>query len=351
MLKSLQPKLCCPTCRQPNAGLDLHVFRDGIDAHVRDGVLVCGRCGGWYPIENYVLELVLPALLNPDEAAAFATKFQPELRTLGVDATSPQREGALSDAGVFDEQIKQRIHFDHYAEAAHSGFSDYTESPFIRAASSRYLRLWLTAIGPVGGWVLDIGCGTGICSFPIAEQHTVIGFDISKRTIEKVVDKALAQNRMARTTFFVGDGGYLAFKPGSFDHVQTFGSLHHLPDPCQAMRQIQEILVPGGTHFAVENNQTIFRGIFDLMMKIYPLWIEEAGAEPLISRAMVDEWCRGLPVAINSQTSIFLPPHLFNLLGFDLARSAVDWSDRICTLVPGLRHHGGQLVLETKKLE
>jgi len=349
MLKSLQPKLSCPTCCQSDAGLALDVFNDGVDGHVCDGVLVCERCGVWYPIENYVLELVPPALLDPAEAGAFAKRFERQFNAIGIRwSVRHDTEGPADNA--FDEQIKQRFHFDHYAEGAHAGFSDYTESPFIRAAGHRYMRLWMTALGPSGQWVLDVGCGTGICSFPIAERHTVIGFDISKRTIEKVVGKALAQNQMAQTTFFVGDAGHLAFRPGTFDHVQTFGSLHHLPDPRRAVQQIQQILVPGGTHFAVENNQTIFRGIFDLMMKIYPLWIEEAGAEPLISQAMVDEWCRGLPVAIESQTSIFLPPHLFNLLGVDLARSAVDLSDRFFSLIPGIRAQGGQLVFEIRKL-
>jgi SAM-dependent methyltransferase/uncharacterized protein YbaR (Trm112 family) len=349
MLKSLQPKLCCPTCRRPDAGLALHVFADGVDGHARDGVLACERCRAWYPIENYVLELVPSTLFDPATVSEFSTKFGRELRALGIDQLPPLGDAALAGKG-YDDQIKQRIHFDHYAEGAHSGFSDYTTSPFIRAAGHRYAQLWLAALGPASRWILDVGCGTGISSFPIAERHTVIGFDISKRTIEKVVEKALTENKMARTTFFVGDGGYLAFKPGSFDHVQTFGSLHHLPDPRQAVRQIQQVLTTGGSHFAVENNQTVFRGIFDLMMKIYPLWIEEAGAEPLISRSMVEEWCRGLPVEILSQTSIFLPPHLFNLLGADLARRAVDLSDRFFSLIPGIRAHGGQLVFEIKKL-
>lgn len=348
MLKSLPHRLLCPTCFSSDATLALHVFDDGVSGHVRDGLLVCTSCGAWCPIADYLLQLVPAELLDARETTVFIDRFGDRMSGLGLRAHQGNTDGRHDNR--YDEQLKQRYHFDAYAEEGHPGFSDYTQSPFIKAAGNRYVRLWLKALGPPGQWVLDVGCGTGINSFPVAERHTLIGFDISRKTIKKVIHQALAQNAMERTTFLVADGGHLAFRPGAFDHVQTFGALHHLPDPQRAVQQIQQILVPGGSHFAVENNQTLFRGIFDLLMKIYPLWVEEAGAEPLISRAMVERWCQGLPVEITSQTSIFLPPHLFNLLGVNLARGAVDWSDRFFSLIPGIRAHGGQLVLQIKKL-
>jgi SAM-dependent methyltransferase len=155
---------------------------------------------------------------------------------------------------------------------------------------------------------------------------------------------------MSNTTFFVGDGEFLSFKSEGFEFVQTFGSLHHLPNPDQAIKDIIRILKPGGRYFGVENNKSSLRWIFDLIMKLRPLWIEEAGAEPLISERMLNDWAAGLPAEVHCETSIFLPPHVINLFGFAAARAAVDWSDRVCSCVPWLRSNGGQIVYHMRKV-
>jgi hypothetical protein len=84
-------------------------------------------------------------------------------------------------------------------------------------------------------------------------------------------------------------------------------------------------------------------------MKIKPLWVEEAGAEPLISGQMLRDWAVDLPVEVHCETSVFLPPHLFNMLGLRAARTLLDWSDRACLLVPWLKSNGGQLVYDMRK--
>jgi SAM-dependent methyltransferase len=155
---------------------------------------------------------------------------------------------------------------------------------------------------------------------------------------------------MGKTTFFVGDATFLAIRPESLDYAQTIGALHHLPNPEQALQEIQEILAVGGIYYGVENNKSVFRGIFDLLMSIKPLWIEEAGAEPLISAEMIDGWVGGLRARVTSETSVFLPPHLFNLLGPSLARNLLEGSDRFCTRIPRLRDQGGQILFMVEKL-
>jgi SAM-dependent methyltransferase len=153
---------------------------------------------------------------------------------------------------------------------------------------------------------------------------------------------------MAKGTFFVGDGSFLPFVDNSFDRAITFGVLHHLPNPQEVVADVQRVLKPDGIHFAVENNKSAFRKVFDLLMMVWPLWVEEAGTQPLISRQMVADWTEGLPVVIGSETSVFLPPQLVNLLG-KLAIPAVEYSDRLFSLIPIWNRHGGQLVFTIKK--
>jgi SAM-dependent methyltransferase len=325
------------------------VFTDGDDDHIFDGLLICDRCNSWYPIADYVLELVPPTLLYKRDLVEFEARFASELKRLALIPHSTDLALACG-APTYADQFKQREHFDTYAEGLKPGFVDYPHSPFWRAAANRFLAHWRRAMQRPGAWILDIGCGIGVNSLPLADHFTIIGFDISKGAVVKVTEDARRQNLMRKTTFFVGDGSFLPFRSETFDYAQTIGALHHLPNPQQALHEIQEILTVGGIYYGVENNKSFFRGIFDLLMRIKPLWIEEAGAEPLISAEMIADWLSGSRVQVNSETSVFLPPHLFNLLGPRLARSLLDMSDRFCARIPWLRNQGGQILFMVEKL-
>jgi SAM-dependent methyltransferase/uncharacterized protein YbaR (Trm112 family) len=351
MLKSLPPRFVCPTCKEPKSNLMPHVFKDGESGHIYDGILICDTCGNWYPIAADVVELVPPELLYKRGVVEFQERFGSELRRLGCRPRNARGTAdEIGSSASYAEQFKQREHFDHYAEGLKPEFVDYPQSPFWRAESHRFLKYWQLALRKPGAWILDIGCGIGVNSLPLADQFTIIGFDVSKGAVRKATEEARRQDLMGSTTFFVGDGTFLPFRSEAFDYAQTIGALHHLPNPELTLREIQKILSPGGIYYGVENNKSVFRGIFDLMMKIKPLWIEEAGAEPLISVEMVNDWVRGLRVRVKSETSVFLPPHIFNLLGTSLASSLLGASDRLCMAIPWLRDQGGQLLFTVEKL-
>lgn len=341
MQRSLVPLLACPTCKRPDGRMRLEEFRSGEDGHVSDGVLICQSCHTWYPIERHVLEFVPPALLYRADLSAFCVRHASDLSRLNL------RQPAQDQPSRFAEQIKQREHFDSYADDKPE-FPDYTLIPFIRATAKRYIKLARATWTDPGTLLLDIGCGTGIHSWPLMDRCTLIGFDVSKRAVRSATEGALSRGLMGKGTFFVGDGSFLPFVDGSFDRAVTLGVLHHLPDPQQAVSDIQRVLKTGGVHFAVENNKSAFRKIFDLLMLVWPLWVEEAGTQPLISRQMVNDWTKGLPVSIESETSVFLPPQLVNLLGKS-AIPVIEYSDRLFSLVPIWNRHGGQHVFTIRK--
>ena len=161
MLKSLVPKLACPTCKNTTAVLTLHIFNDGEDGHVRDGLLVCQSCSAWYPIEDELLEFVPMPLLDRTTLATFPARFASGLAAANCMAPPPEEAVAKdSREQKFTEQMKQREHFDHYAEGIQPGFDDYTKSRFILAATRRYVDLWACKLESRGGWLLDIGCDT-----------------------------------------------------------------------------------------------------------------------------------------------------------------------------------------------
>jgi len=94
---------------------------------------------------------------------------------------------------------------------------------------------------------------------------------------------------------------------------------------------------------------TIFRRLFDLLMKFRPIWTEEAGEQALISKDHIAAWLRGLPATFACHSSVFLPPHLVTLAGPRSAPAVLAVSDRFFRLVPGLRDQGGLIGFEVQK--
>lgn len=343
MLRSLVSNLRCPGCETPHVPLELHVFREGQAGHVRDGVLTCPSCRSWFPIEDELLELVPPRLQYGAALALFSTRFRECLHALGLMP--------FDNVGGTGElpQEKQRKHFDWYAGNQDQTYNAYQNSPFWVAFDAAAFSEWKARIRP-GGIILDVGCANGRSCFPFVNRgNTIVGFDISKALVRQAIERAVAQGAQATTTFFVGDASSLPFRDDCFDYVVVYGVLHHVPNPAATCREVYRVLKPDAVYFGSENNVTIFRGVFDLLMKLKPIWSEEAGDQPLISSRHIREWLGGLPLSFKHRSSVFLPPQLLNLLGHRYAPRILEASDKLFTAVPGLRDQGGLTVFEVRK--
>jgi len=91
--------------------------------------------------------------------------------------------------------------------------------------------------------VLDCGCGSGILLEDLVNRYgTVTGVDISSEMIGST-DPSIKEKT---TNLVIGDGEELPFRKESFDIILCRGSLHHLPSPAKALRDIYISLKPGG---------------------------------------------------------------------------------------------------------
>lgn len=343
MLRSLVPILRCPVCETQDKQLELHTFADSSGAHVKDGVLACRSCNSWYPIENELLELVRPALLYEDDYMAFVRRYVGALTDLELRAVSAGRgDDTLA-------QIAQRRHFDWYADNKDQTYNAYQKSPFWVAFDAATFASWKPQLKP-GGIILDVGCADGRSCFPFLNTgNTVVGMDISKSLVGQAIRRAAQANAESSATFFVADASALPLRDASVEYVVIYGVLHHVPNPAVTCREAHRVIKPGGTYFGSENNVTIFRGIFDLMMRLKPSWREEAGEQALISKCNLEQWLHELAATFTCRSSVFLPPQLVNLLGHRCAGAALALSDRIFTCLPGLRDQGGLIVFEVRK--
>jgi ubiquinone/menaquinone biosynthesis C-methylase UbiE len=96
--------------------------------------------------------------------------------------------------------------------------------------------------------LLDVGCGPGSITVGLARRVApaeTIGIDMSESVIETA--KSLADGKATqKIAFEVGNIYRPRFTPQSFDAIFAHQVLQHLRQPTEAIRQMRELLAPGG---------------------------------------------------------------------------------------------------------
>ena len=109
--------------------------------------------------------------------------------------------------------------------------------PYARGVFARH------GIGP-GDRVLDVACGAGLISLPLAEQgYRVDGVDLSAGSLE-VARKRVPEGADAH--FHVGDATALDAADGSYDAVLLFDMLEHVEDQRGVLAEAGRVVRPGG---------------------------------------------------------------------------------------------------------
>ncbi len=110
-----------------------------------------------------------------------------------------------------------------------------------REAEAFVSRLDLAA----GAQVLDVACGTGNVSLPLARRGArVTGVDIAPNLLEQARARADAEGLEIR--FEEGDAEQLPFPDGTFDAVVTMFGAMFAPQPEQVVAECARVLKPGG---------------------------------------------------------------------------------------------------------
>ncbi|WP_138429087.1 class I SAM-dependent methyltransferase [Fodinibius saliphilus] len=100
-----------------------------------------------------------------------------------------------------------------------------------------------------GDSVLDISCGTGLVTFPIAkqvgEEGRVTGIDLSEKMIEKAAEKADEMN-ITNVSFEQMDAEELALDDARFDvTINSLGMMYY-PNPEKAITEMYRVTGVGG---------------------------------------------------------------------------------------------------------
>lgn len=341
MRETVLRRLCCPACR---GTLQWQCFTQSPSRAIEDGVVWCTACRRWYPIDGELLELLPATLAYRADRQRFWDQHRENMRRLELT-----EDTQLAHAADVESQRKQQEHFDWYAANEEQTYTSFHTMPFWSAVDGKVFAQWRRAILP-GKWVLDVGCAQGRSSARFMDLPVnIVGFDISKALVRQAIASSRQGHLRAVATFFVADGANFPIREESFDYVVTYGVLHHLPDPAATCREVARVLRRGGTYFVSENNVSVFRSIFDWLMKVNPIWHEEAGAQPMISEGELRHWFSEAHFAIRAETHIFVPPHLVNMLGRRVGTALVDGSDRIGSMLPVIRRNGGLLTARIQR--
>jgi SAM-dependent methyltransferase len=124
--------------------------------------------------------------------------------------------------------------------------SEYDYALFEYYRSAKVLAFLDQAGVPVGGRVLDAGCGGGGMPLSLAEHATlVVGIDPVDRFGDAGV--RLARERGLRHLHFARANGLaLPFKTGTFDLVLSHAVIEHVPDAVQYLRECRRVMASSG---------------------------------------------------------------------------------------------------------
>ncbi|GAC1324459.1 MAG: hypothetical protein NVSMB2_22580 [Chloroflexota bacterium] len=175
---------------------------------------------------------------------------------------------------ILQGDTEQRQH-ELYNTVAH----EY-DAVFPRHIAQHYIdkRTGLVArLLPMGGMVLDVGCGTGQLGQAIASVgFDVFGADLSPSMVARARARGLRGTYSAVTTA-------LPFADNSFDLAITVATLHHLETPervAQTVREMGRVVKSGA--FVVLWDHNPANPYWPILMKRVP---QDSGDERLVRRA------------------------------------------------------------------
>jgi ubiquinone/menaquinone biosynthesis C-methylase UbiE len=113
----------------------------------------------------------------------------------------------------------------------------------------------LSGLVSEGQAVLDIGCGPGYFTIPLAhrvgERGQVVAIDLQEEMLEIVRRKAIREGLSDRIKLHNAEPGALGVS-GRFDFALAFWMLHEVPDQGALLSQVRSLLKPGGSLLIVE---------------------------------------------------------------------------------------------------
>ncbi len=198
-----------------------------------------------------VLDTILPFMRCPGCARAPLRRRGDGAGCPGCGKTFPMRDGILDMLGEdavgvitpFQRVMQTGLVVSIYENSWRpAGYFLASSRPF-REEVKTILRL---AERAGGGRVLDLACGTGVFTRPLARRWpgVVVGFDLSLPMLRRA-RRRLDREGLANVVLIRGTVFRLPFIAGAFPYVNCCGALHLFDNPDEALDEIRRVSVPG----------------------------------------------------------------------------------------------------------
>ncbi|MGW1504866.1 class I SAM-dependent methyltransferase [Streptomyces mirabilis] len=117
------------------------------------------------------------------------------------------------------------------------------------------ITAWLP-IGTSPRHIVDLGCGTGAGTLALLERFPeaeLTAVDLSAAHLNRLREKAAAAGAADRARIVRADLDATVWPElGTPELVWASASMHHMPDPHRTLRQVHDLLAPGGLFAVVE---------------------------------------------------------------------------------------------------
>lgn len=115
------------------------------------------------------------------------------------------------------------------------------------------------------GFVLDVGCGTGLLFGYIASSaDEIVGLDISKETLLKARERAA---KFQNVHLICADADAIPIKEKTFDHVFAFTIIQNLPKPPDTLKEIGRTAKPNAAILISGLRRIFSREIFQGILR------------------------------------------------------------------------------------
>jgi len=241
---------------------------------VEEGLLISGETGRWYPIRNFIPELLPDHLRNFEQDLEFLNGLR--------EVLPPALFERLHDRKLFSGPTET----DHIAEAYKraemaipakvdpSFFFPGEISPFNpwdAPHSVHLIRLFGFCLGLLlRNWpnkvVLDAGCGySWTTEWLLKSGFESIGVDITRAYLDVAVTRLGAW----LPYLAVADTEHLPIRGGVMDAVLCYEAFHHIGNRKNVMQQFFRVLKPGKSVILAEpgSNHERAQGVIDVMEK------------------------------------------------------------------------------------
>jgi SAM-dependent methyltransferase/uncharacterized protein YbaR (Trm112 family) len=237
MDENLMNVLRCPYC---GGSLELSVY-ERKEGEIKEGIVLCRRCKKNFKIRDYILSFLEYPLVNDAmvKEGDFWGMYYAYLYKIGVMNFIDVKAPFSPFYWIYPEF---KIEFAKRIEMVGA-----TEMRAFQNDEYRFLvnhQIVNDMLRKGRKRVLEVGCGSGWLSLELCRKgFDVIGIDPAFEALKVAKEYSMS---LGYRIEFINSPFLPIFKPGTFDFIFAFHTLHHIPHLKQAVKVMGEILKRDG---------------------------------------------------------------------------------------------------------